>query len=625
MSANGLRREPAARGAGETPAPLVRAGERAGTKELLLGALVVGVVSLVFFSLLAHDSMLWEQDQGSKAAKILYMIQHGELLLPFNPAATQLYQDAFFTFYYIVCAFIYKAFGGNLFGLMNQLSAVFGAVGLVGMTTAMRRAHGIRWYVSLPLFLSMPVVVLTNSYGNEVALSFGLFGAALGAASFGGKWAKIVSPVLMVLACFSRADMAVICPYWLGWVLLYGLGVRDKKEALRSILVIGLVFVAATLIYGAIVFRGNFPKSLGFGLGHTGWMLWIGNVTFPFCPSIVITGGIGALLLLFKRTKEGLLHLLLLLPLVVYFNDLYSPKYIIVMAIFYVVPVAWILLTARVWVRAGLVASIAFWWIFSLSNFGFFGPQQGYLWYLPTADNAIPTGSYLTFYNQVRKGFYHQRYESEVVSLDKTVSQLCAKPPEQPQVLWGSFNMHMLFYVAAAQGRFDDYRSYFDWNPELKLPDNPQARIYMIQPSYLWLKVLPPDGRARLDVWLKEGRLREVMSDGGGPFPTLIEVGPLVPAGTDTELGRRILFADQYYLGSLSTSRREMLEPYATLAWLPRSQFSGDVSSAVYADESFVALNQAATGGRIFGLHFPKAYLRFTKEDTRYWPPKSEK
>jgi hypothetical protein len=338
---------------------------------------------------------------------------------------------------------------------------------------------------------------------------------------------------------------------------------------------------------------------------------------------MVVIGGIGALLLLLRRTKEGLLNLLLLLPLLVYFNDLYSPKYIIVMSLFYIVPVAWILLTTRAWVRSLIIASIAFWWVFSISNFGFFGPQQGPKWYLPTADNAIPTGSYLTFYDHVRKGFYQQRYESELASLDKAVAYLCAKPPQEPQILWGIFNMHLLYYVAAQQGHFDDYHSYFDWNTDIKLPDNPQTHIYMIQPSYLWLKVFPPDSRAKFDEWVKEGRLREVIGD-GGPFPTLIEIGPLVPAGSNTELGKRILFADEYYLGSLSSPRREMIEAYATLGWVPRQQFSGDVSKAVYADNSFVALNQAVEGARIFGSHFPKAYLRFTKEDTRYWPQKNK-
>ena len=278
MSTNGLIEHEGS--SVSTPPPLVRVGV-VGTKELIVGAILVGVISLTLFSLLAHNSMVWEQDQASKAAKILYMIQHAELLRPYNPSATQIYQDAFFTLYYIVCALIYKLVGGDLFGLMNHLSAIFGAIGLIGLTTAIRRAYGISWYVSLPLFLSVPIVVVTFSYGNEVALSFGLFGAALGAASFGGRYAKFGSPVLMALACYARADMVLICPFWLGWTLMYGLGVKNKKEALRSIAVIALVFIGTALIYFAVVFRGHFPRSLGFGLGRVGWLLWIGNVSFP--------------------------------------------------------------------------------------------------------------------------------------------------------------------------------------------------------------------------------------------------------------------------------------------------------------------------------------------------------
>lgn len=615
MSSNGSP-EPATSGSGN--APTLVPSRPAGKRELVLGAIVVAAVCLVFFGTLAHPTLLWEQDQASKAARILVMLQHGELLRPFDPATTEIYQDAFFTFYYIVCAFIYKLTGGNLFGLMNHLSVVFGAIGLAGIITALRRAHGVPWYVSLPLFLSVPIVVMTFSYGNEVALSFGLFGVALAAASFGGKWARLVSPLVMVLACFARADMALICPYWLGWTLIYGLHVKNVKEALRCAVIIGIVFLIVTLIYGAVVFRGAIPKSLGFGLGHVGWILWFGNITFPFCPSLIVVGGIGTLLLLYRRRKEALLNLLLLLPLVVYFNNLYSPKYLIAMSIFYIVPVSWILLTSRAWLRGLIIASIAFWWIFSLSNFGFFGPKQGPFWYLPTADNGIPTGSYLTFYKKVHEGFYNQRYVGEIESLEKAVTQLCSARPQEPQVLWGNFNMHLLYYVTARQGHFDDYLSYFNWSSELKLPDDPRTRVFMVQPSYLWVKVLPPEGLAKFDEWMSDGRVRESIGN-AGPFPWMVEVGPLVPAGSDLNLGKRILFVDQHYLGSLSMPRMEMVPAYATLAWVPRQLSGGDVSGVVYADEKFIALDHAVEGSKIYGLHFPKAYLRYTQEDTRYW------
>ncbi len=616
MSSNEPRQDGAS--STETPPALVRT-RLASSREMVLGAILVGVISVGFFGLLVNRSMLWEQDQGSKAAKILQMVHHHDLLRPYNSSATQIYQDAFFTFYYIVCAFIYKIVGGNVLGLMNLLSALFGALGLVGVITAIRRAHGIPWYVSLLLFLSMPVVVLTFSYGNETALSFGLFGLALGAASFGGKVAKFVSPVLMVLACFARADMVLICPYWLGWTLLYGIGVRSKRELLNSLVRIGLVFGVATVIYGAVVFRGQVPRSLGFGLGHTGWMLWVGNVTFPFCPSLVVVGGVGALFFLIKRPKEGLLQLLLLIPLIVYFNNLYSPKYLIVMSIFYVVPTAWLLLSTPIWFRSLIVASIAFWWIFAVSNFGFFGPSKGPEWYLPTADNAIPTGSYLSFYNHVRKGFYHERYVAELDAVEKAVDHLCSNSAHEPQMLWGNFNMHLLYYVVAKQNRIEEYRTCFDWDPEIPMPKNSQTHIYMIQLSYLWMKVFPPEAKSELDLWINDGRVREVIGD-GGPFPTLIEVGPLVPANTNIDLGKRIRFAEEYYLGSLSSPRTEMTESFATLNWIPRREFAGDLSSTVYADNEFVALAKGEVTGKVFGLHFPKAYLRYTNEDTRYIP-----
>ena len=609
-------------GSAGTSSTLVPAAS-VGTKELIIGAIFVGIISLTLFSLLAHNSMVWEQDQASKAAKILYMIQHAELLRPFDPSAAQIYQDAFFTFYYIVCALIYKLVGGDLLGLMNHLSAVFGAMGLIGLTTAIRHAYGISWYVSLPLFLSVPILVITFSYGNEVALSFGLFGAALGMASFGGKSAKFVSPILMVLACFARADMVLMCPFWLGWTLMYGLGLKDKKETLRSIAVIAVVFVSTALFYFAIVFRGHIPRSLGFGLGRVGLLLWIGNVSYPFCPSLVVIGGIGALLFLFRRRKEGLLHFLLLVPLIVYFKNLYSPKYIIAMSIFYVVPTAWLLLTSRRWLRTVMIAGIAFWWIFSISNFGFFGPKMGPYWYLPTADNAIPTGSYLNFYRLMHGDFYVERYQGELEYVDLAVVKLCAATPQEPQVLWGTFNFHSLFYVTMKRGHFDDYTKYFRWDPDLKLPEDPRTRIYMIQTGYLWPRVFPPAEHEKFTEWLMEGRVREVIGD-GGPFPQMIEIGPLVPAGTDRPLSERITFAGKYYFGSLSMPRKEMLAPYATLSWVRRDQIPANTQPSVYEDGVFAAFEQAMPGGRIFGLHFPKLYFRFSEEDTRRLMPKSD-
>jgi hypothetical protein len=171
------------------------------------------------------------------------------------------------------------------------------------------------------------------------------------------------------------------------------------------------------------------------------------------------------------------------------------------------------------------------------------------------------------------------------------------------------------------RGHFDDYTSYFDWDPGLKLPLDPRTHIYMVQTSYLWAKVLPPAEHDKFAEWLKEGRIREVIGD-KGPFPPMIEIGPLVPADTDSDLGKRIAFAEQYYFGSLSMSRNEMLAPYATLSWVRHEQLPADSPTAVYQDTAFAAFDQAMPAGRIFGLHFPKSYLRFKDEDTRRLMPK---
>ena len=291
------------------------------------------------------------------------------------------------------------------------------------------------------------------------------------------------------------------------------------------------------------------------------------------------------------------------------------------MSLFYVVPAAWLLSTSRVWLRAVMVACIAFWWIFSLSNFGFFGPTTGPYWYLPTADNAIPTGSYLTFYRKMSGDFYVQRYQSELSYVDQAVVRLCAAPPQEPQVLWGTFNFHSLFYVTMKRGRLSDYTSYFSWNPDLILPQDPRTRIFMIQTSYLWPKVLPPAEHDKFVEWLKEGRVREVIGD-GGPFPPMVEIGPLVPARTGDELGKRILFAEQYYLGSLSMPRNEMIADYGTLSWVRRDQAQGNSFTPIYSDGDFAAYDEVMNGGRVFGLHFPKQYLRLSNEDTRRVTPR---
>jgi hypothetical protein len=268
-----------------------------------------------------------------------------------------------------------------------------------------------------------------------------------------------------------------------------------------------------------------------------------------------------------------------------------------------------------------MVACIAFWWIFSLSNFGFFGPTTGPYWYLPTADNAIPTGSYLTFYRKMSGDFYVQRYQSELSYVDQAVVRLCAAPPQEPQVLWGTFNFHSLFYVTMKRGRLSDYTSYFSWNPDLILPQDPRTRIFMIQTSYLWPKVLPPAEHDKFVEWLKEGRVREVIGD-GGPFPPMVEIGPLVPARTGDELGKRILFAEQYYLGSLSMPRNEMIADYGTLSWVRRDQAQGNSFTPIYSDGDFAAYDEVMNGGRVFGLHFPKQYLRLSNEDTRRVTPR---
>src|SRR5690606_20452971 len=89
-----------------------------------------------------------------------------------------------------------------------------------------------------------------------------------------------------------------------------------------------------------------------------------------------------------------------------YASNLASPKYIASLVFFVTIPAADVL--ARSTWRARSLALVAFasLWIVSVSPRGISGPNQGALWYLPTVDGPCPTGSYATFYNRTRRGFY---------------------------------------------------------------------------------------------------------------------------------------------------------------------------------------------------------------------------
>ncbi len=575
----------------------------------LVSLAILLIITTILFLFTMSRTMPFEGDQPAKAAQILVISQTNSF---FNLAsAPDLYRPQLFSFYYISSAVIYKLVGGDLFTFMNLGAVFMGILGVVSLAFALRKAFGVNPLLSGFILLSMPMVVLTFTYGNEVAWMLGLFSLSMAFLVAGRTWMYYAAAPLLVLAAYSRVDGMLLVPFWMGWAACHGRSSTGLVQNWRRLVLLCVLAAICGAVYW-IVFLRSIPTT------HTSFT-WDANLkfiisilSFPFCPTIALLGSIGCCYLLFKETRYGLVHLLLAIPVLFYATNLGSPKYIITLVLFFGIPAAVLMSRARVRGRAVMVALVMFWWIFSISPAGLLGPKRGAYWYLPTLDGPCPTGAYLSFYNNVRKGIYQVK-QVETVTLGQDIYQYLLQSRQEP-IIFGHKGHQALSLAEVQDGVYGErWRSYkagvFD---ELQ-PGSQQ--IIMARTGYFYARLLTTQAEAQLRDWLSRGKIRGIGKD-GTPFPSLVEIGYAVEDGTDVDLGRRILFMIDLYGGQAVFSASQFIEPYAPTSWVPSERAAAIDDEPVYRDAYFCAYEQQIDDALLYALPWPKAYDRFRHPKT---------
>jgi hypothetical protein len=303
-------------------------------------------------------------------------------------------------------------------------------------------------------------------------------------------------------------------------------------------------------------------------------------MTYPFCPSIVLLGIGSIVFYLAKRRKDIFVLFLFLLILIYCYDKLTSPKYIICLTLFYGIPASIALNRIKPLFKAVLILGIGIWWVFSISPYGITGPSEGRFVFVPTADGRVPTGSYLAFYPKVHDGWYQERYSAEYEGSKEIVEY--THEFDDKMCLYGLFNGHFYYLALVEQGYYDSFDKVCPWEP-YTLPGDATMRIFMMSPSYLNSSSIHQSQWPKISEWLRKGQVRPIC-DEDSPFPLIIEIGDMIAPGTNSNMGKRILFISDYYKGRRVIQTDYYFKTFRPTCWVPEQIAEKLKEQPIYTD-----------------------------------------
>jgi hypothetical protein len=566
-------------------------------------ALIV-LASLAIFGYTVNLQAPWEGDQSAKAAQIMEIADANDFFL--SDGLQRCYFLKLLSLYYSMSGVVYDLVGGPIFRFMNLSSVVAGTMAVVFAAYAIRNALGVHPLWSAVVLLSMPLVVISSTYGNEAIWAIAMISLSLLLATCRAPWLHYGSGVAMACALFCRADMLFALPFWFCWVALFGPANDARHSIVRRMTPVAIVFGAAAALLWVLLVREIPEPPLSFEW-KTNLMLVAAFLSYPFNPSIVLMAAAGWLVLWKVNTRYALIHLLLLTPILFYFGNLSSPKYLFLCVLFYGIPAALLLERGNRLVRAVALAAMMFWWVFGASNFGVFAPGTAALWYVPSADGPIPAGGYLAFYGRAREGFYQAK---QVQRIALTSAMVEAAQEVGPDVrLLGAFDEISMPYVRCLRRRQGQ-------DTERLIPpraEDGDTKFVIIRTDYLGLARGAPKWLDMIRGYLERGQVRPIRAADGAAFPDVVEIGDQVPVDTNRALGRRIAFVQDYYKGHMVFQLPEFIPAYAATCWVTASEAEGaDQSSQIYADDQYVGFDREIDAAQqIFGFAWPARFYNF--------------
>lgn len=559
-------------------------------KNHLVGYFVSAVLTLVVLIYALNPSLPWESDQPAKAAQIGFIAEANDYTLSKVPT---IYRLKLFPLYYSTSALIYKAVGGDILTFMNVSSVPLGIVFVVSLAVAFQRVFQIRPIWTTLVLLSMPLVIITFSYGNEVAWALALLAISMALATCKNPIAYLSSGVVYAMAIFCRVDFVFLGPFWLVWSA--AIATEDRENWKKPALQMSAAAAVTTGILWVLLIR-EIPPRDAFEW-NSSLSLLVANLVYPFNPTIILLAVPSWLWLRKEHSLSAWSLLLLLFSVAFYIGNLSSPKYVAPLIVGYALLAGWLLEQLNGRWRAITIAGILVWWFFAVSIYGAFGPVKGTQWYLPTADGPCPSGAYLEFYRMACSGVFQVK-QVEHINITSDVIAYVAQSKDRSKIL-GHFAKGMAPYLEVKNG--------------VTLPESTTAEpqeddneFLMTRTGYINIERIEDSWKNRLMRWLEEGRVRGVGASADAALPSVIKIGDAIPEGENTELGKRILFMIDRYKGHMVFTLQEHIRDYLPTCWSPSSATKLD--DAIYQDSSFYATDEPTADCVIYSYVWPARY-----------------
>ena len=548
----------------------------------------IAAIAAFFLFTFVRTRLPLDQDLGSKAAKVESLARLPVFSSPVH--SPFYYREAYFAFYYQVQALLHKVLPGSAVTSMGYAAAACGVIYLIALAIYLHSLTGIGPWWSLFLFLNTPALVVNFLYGNEASLSMALLAVSAALISLArGLLYDCAAGFLLGLAFWCRPDIILLAPFII--VLL-------RFDA-RRLSATGLSASLTAILYWALAVRtipleAAFPWIIDWRIFAVYFFYGFGPVV---CALAIFGFGKGTL-------RQWLLPLSTIVPLFYYFRDLGSPKYILGLAFGTTLCAAWAIAAAGRTLKIVVVAvSIVFWFV-SFTPFGVFGPSRGGHWVAPAGHGPVAFGSYLSFYEHIRDGFFAVRYGTLQQTWRLALKSLTINP--RPLQLIGSSDDHMLNLICEERGFA---RSSVPVTIDLPgISINEPARFVMLFNGYTRLSYLTaPGAEAKVRGWLSAGQVEAMPGDDSlAALPLIVEIGPTVTHGSK-ELGQRILFADAYAHSSGLAPLQYFTADYGAFCFVPASSHPARI---LYQDANFAATTQCPPNALLWGNWWPTIYYR---------------
>jgi MFS family permease len=561
------------------------------------------VLAGLFLFLICRRHSIYEEDEPAKVAQIIWLGEDAHWK-QFHDAPDYYRKEIFSAYYFAATAF-YKLSGFEAVAALNLFSVVCGAVFFAVTPAFFRRAFGLPPWLSWIALLGSPVLVSTFSYGNETALALAAVAFGALALTLDTVAGAIGGALGYVIAVYSRSDYLLLGPA-LG---LLAARPRAGKAGWRQGMVFGLAALLLGLGYLLLVLE-HIPRT-PFNASNRNWKLVLAFLFYAPNPANVLLAAVGLGVCLAKRRGDLLLALSVLLQALPYATMLTSPKYVLPT---FVMGAAFTVVGMQVlWRRSRLatVSLLALPWLVGITPFGIFGPTRAAFWSIPSDHGPVPVGGYIGFFTESGRGLYDERYGTEYREIDEVMGETT---PGSKQPLLVGFVLPQSIRLWAAKHRRWDIPSegmpFVDSHFEREKEGRPEV---MLRTGYLYPMKEWPAERGKIEGYLNRGSVVAVAAE-ADPFPGVIQIGSLVPAGTDSELGQRILFMNAYAGGEQVLRMPSFDRDLAGVCWMPHDEYvkrAAQLPKPMYVDGSWACFSDGLEGGICYSMRFPKIYSRF--------------